>query len=77
VKDVKLFEHIESKVREMGGSTKGGLIAKWELEAAQEIRVSIRPTNHIGSIELFTLRELDHGDYYLMLIAIPMGQKDI
>ena len=68
---VELFEYIETQVTEMGGGVKRGVITKRELELAQEIRVSIRPTNHIGSTELFTLRKLDPEEYHLMLVAVP------
>ncbi|MBI4764984.1 MAG: hypothetical protein HY787_10310 [Deltaproteobacteria bacterium] len=72
---VKLFEYIETQVTEMGGGVKRGVVTKRELEAAQEIRVSIRPTNHIGSTELFTLRKLDPEEYHLMLVAVPRKKK--
>ena len=68
---VELFEYIETQVTELGGGVKRGVITKRELELAQEIRVSIRPTNHIGSTELFTLRKLDPEEYHLMLVAVP------
>lgn len=71
VEHVELFEYIETQVAEMGGGVKRGVITKRELELAQEIRVSIRPTNHIGSTELFTLRKLDPEEYHLMLVAVP------
>ncbi len=72
---VKLFETIESEVVRLGGGVKKGVISRKELEAAQEIRVSIRPTTHIGSTELFTLRKLAPGEYHLMLIAVPRHKK--
>jgi hypothetical protein len=75
VEHVKLFEYIESEVAQMGGGVKRGVVTKKELEAAQEIRVSIRPTNHIGSTELFTLRKLDPEEYHLMLVAVPRKKK--
>jgi hypothetical protein len=65
------FELVETQVARMGGGVKRGIITKRELEDAQEIRVSIRPPRHIGSTELFTLRNIAPGDYHLMLIAIP------
>ena len=68
---VKLFETIESEVVRLGGGVKKGVITRKELEAAEEIRVSIRPTTHIGSTELFTLRKLEPNEYHLMLIAVP------
>ena len=75
MEQVKLFEYIESEVAQMGGGVKRGVVSKKELEAAQEIRVSIRPTNHIGSTELFTLRKLDPEEYHLMLVAVPRKKK--
>jgi hypothetical protein len=65
------FELVETQVAQMGGSVKRGVVTKRELEEAQEIRVSIRPPRHIGSTELFTLRNIAPGDYHLLLIAIP------
>jgi hypothetical protein len=65
------FELVETQVAGMGGSVKRGVITKRELEEAQEIRVSIRSPRHIGSTELFTLRNIATGDYHLLLIAIP------
>lgn len=65
------FELVETRVAQMGGSVKRGVVTKRELEEAQEIRVSIRPPRHIGSTELFTLRNITPGDYHLLLIAIP------
>ena len=72
---VKLFETIETEVIQMGGGVKRGVITRKELEATQEIRVSIRPTTHIGSTELFTLRKLEPDEYHLMLIAVPRKKK--
>jgi hypothetical protein len=77
VEKVKLFETIEAEVASMGGGVKRGVITRKELEAAQEIRVSIRPTNHIGSTELFTLRKLVPDEYHLMLIAVPRHKKHV
>jgi hypothetical protein len=65
------FELIETQVARIGGSVKRGIVTKRELEEAQEIRVSIRPPRHIGSTELFTLRNIPPDDYHLLLIAIP------
>lgn len=65
------FELVETQVARMDGSVKRGIITKRELEEAREIRVSIRPPRHIGSTELFTLRNIPPGDYHLLLIAIP------
>ena len=71
MEDIKFLEQIEAEVIRMGGGAKRGSIAKWELEAAQEIRVSIRPPRQLSSTELFTLRKLEPGEYRLMLIAVP------
>jgi len=70
----KFLEQLEAEVAQMGGGVKRGLICKRELEEAQEIRVSIRPPRFLGSIELFTLRNLGPGDYHLMLVAIPRNE---
>jgi len=75
VEDIKFLERIEKEVTRMGGGSKRGSIAKWELEAAQEIRVSIRPQRQLSSTELFTLRKLEPGEYRLMLIAIPRKEE--
>ena len=70
----KILEHIETEVNKSGGGAKRGVITKKELEEAQEIRVSIRPPHFLGSIEMFTLRNLVPADYHLMLVAIPRNQ---
>ena len=70
----KVLKRIESEVIQMGGGAKRGVICKSELEEAEEIRVSIRPPKFLGSIEMFTLRNLEPGDYHLMLIAIPRNE---
>lgn len=70
----KILELIETEVSKFGGGVKRGLISKKELEEAQEIRVSIRPPHFLGSIEMFTLRQLPPADYHLMLVAIPRNQ---
>jgi SpoU rRNA methylase family enzyme len=62
VEDIKFLERIEKEVLLMGGGVKKGSIAKWELEASQEIRVSIRPPRQLSSTELFTLRKLEPGE---------------
>ena len=67
----KFLDHIEAEVVRMGGGAKRGIITKQELEEAEEIRVSIRPPKFMGSTELFTLRNLELNDYYLILAAIP------
>lgn len=71
MEELAFFDRIEAEARRMGGGAKRGVITQEELEAAQEIRVSIRPPNHIGSTELFTLRKLPPGAYHLMLVAVP------
>lgn len=70
----EFLEQLEAEVARMGGGVKRGLICKRELEEAQEIRVSIRPPRFLGSIELFTLRNLGLADYHLMLVAIPRNE---
>jgi hypothetical protein len=70
-----IFNRIESEVIKLGGGIKKGVISKRELEEAQEIRVSIRPPYFLGSIEMFTLRNLEPGDYHLMLVAVPRNKR--
>lgn len=70
----ELLDHFEFEAIRRGGGAKRGLICCRELEEAHEIRVSIRPPNHIGSTELFTLRHLQPGDYHLILLAIPRNE---
>jgi ethanolamine utilization protein EutP (predicted NTPase) len=65
------FELVETQVTSMGGNVKRGVVTKMELEEAREIRVSIRLPRHIGSTELFTLRNIPPDNYHLLLIAIP------
>jgi len=67
----KLLDQIEAEAIRVGGGAKRGIISKRELEEAEEIRVSIRPPMFLGSTELFTLRNLETGDYHLILVAIP------
>lgn len=76
IDDAEIFKVIESEVTRLGGGVKQGVISRQELEEAQEIRVSIRPPYFLGSIEMFTLRNLDPGDYHLMLVAVPRNKKD-
>lgn len=71
-----ILKTIESEVVKLGGGVKQGLICKQELVEAQEIRVSIRPPYFLGSIEMFTLRNLEPGDYHLMLVAVPRNTED-
>ena len=70
----KILKKIESDIIQMGGGAKRGVISKREMEEAEEIRVSIRPPKFLGSIEMFTLRNLEPGDYHLMLIAVPRNE---
>ena len=72
----RLLDQIETEVVRMGGGAKRGIISKQELEEAGEIRVSIRPPKYMGSTELFTLRNLEPDDYYLILAAIPRKNED-
>lgn len=76
MEELDFLEMIEAEVIRLGGGVKKGSIAKWELEAAQEIRVSIRPPRQLSSTELFTLRKLEPGEYRLMLIAIPRKMEE-
>jgi len=75
----ELLNHFEAEVLRRGGGAKRGTICHRELQEAHEIRVSIRPPTHIGSTELFTLRNLEPGDYHLILLAIPRneGQQQV
>jgi hypothetical protein len=70
----ELIDHFESEAVRRGGGAKRGTICHRELVEAQEIRVSIRPPTSIGSTELFTLRDLEPGDYHLILVAIPRNE---
>ena len=70
----KILERFESEVIGLGDSAMKGVVSEQELEEAQEIRVSVRPSTFLGSIEMFTLRKLKPADYHLMLIAIPRNQ---
>ena len=72
----EFFDKIETETIQMGGGVKKGVISKKEVEDAREIRVSIRPPTFLGSIELFTLRNLEPADYHVMLVAIPRKEKD-
>ena len=71
----EFLNELETKVIQMGGGAKRGLICKKELEDAEEIRVSIRPPKFLGSIELFTLRKLNPADYHLLLVAVPRNTE--
>lgn len=74
MEEIKFLEELEARVLKLGGGLKKGLICKQELEEAEEIRVSIRPPRFLGSIEMFTLRNLDPADYHLVLIAVPRNR---
>ena len=67
----ELLDHIESEAIRRGGGAKREIVCLRELEEAREIRVSIRFPKVIGSTEMFTLRNLEPGDYHLILVAIP------
>ncbi len=71
----KFIEKLESEVIRIGGGAKKGIIEARELVNGEEIRVSMRSSHYLGSIELFTLRHLKPNDYHLMLIAVPREQK--
>jgi hypothetical protein len=71
----RVLKQIETEILKLGGGAKRGLISRQELEDAREIRVSIRPPYFLGSIEMFTLRNLVPADYHLMLVAIPRNQR--
>jgi hypothetical protein len=73
----EILNNIETEVIKLGGGAKRGVISKQEMEDAQEIRVSIRPPNFLGSIEMFTLRNLVPADYHLMLVAIPRNRENV
>ncbi|MBN1614095.1 MAG: hypothetical protein JW950_06475 [Deltaproteobacteria bacterium] len=73
---LEFLDQVEAEVIRRGGGAKRGSIARWELEAAQEIRVSIRPPRQMSSTELFTLRKLEPGEYHLMLIAVPRKAEE-
>ncbi len=67
----KFLEHIAAEAVRMGGGAKKGIIEARELANGEEIRVSMRSAHYLGSIELFTLRHLQPGDYHLLLVAVP------
>ena len=71
----QFLKKIEGDVIRMGGAVKRGIIEKRELEDDEEIRVSIRSSKCLGSVELFTLRRLKPADYQLMLVAIPRDKE--
>lgn len=71
----EILKNIESEIVKLGGGVKQGVISKKELEEAHEIRVSIRPPLFLGSIEMFTLRDLKPDDYHLMLVAVPRNKE--
>ncbi len=71
----EILKKLEADVVKLGGGVKRGVISKKELEEAHEIRVSIRPPLFLGSIEMFTLRDLEPDDYHLMLVAVPRNNE--
>jgi len=71
----QFLKQMEGDVIRMGGAVKRGVIEKRELQDDEEIRVSIRSSKCLGSIELFTLRNLKPADYQLMLVAIPRNKE--
>jgi hypothetical protein len=75
-KNKELLDQIEAEAIRVGGGAKRGTITRQELEEAEEIRVSIRPPMFLGSTELFTLRNLEPGDYHLILVAIPRKNEN-
>lgn len=77
MKSPEFFNKIEAEAIRKGGGVKQGVISKKEIEEAEEIRVSIRPPLFLGSIEMFTLRNLKPEDYHLMLVAIPREDKEV
>lgn len=62
-----------SEVIRIGGRVKAGIISKTELEADEEIRVSLRSTK-FPSVEVFTLRNVKPADYHIILVAIPRNK---
>ena len=71
----QFLKKMEGDVIRMGGAVKRGVIEKRELQNDEEIRVSIRSSKCLGSIELFTLRNLKPADYQLMLVAVPRNKE--
>ena len=71
----QFLKQVEEDVIRIGGAVKIGIIEKRELQDDEEIRVSIRSSKCLGSIELFTLRHLKPADYQLMLVAIPRNKE--
>ncbi len=71
----KFLEQIEAEVIRLGGGAKRGIVEARELVNAEEIRVSMRSSHYLGSIELFTLRHLKPDDYHLVLLAVPRKKE--
>ena len=71
----QFLKQVEEDVIRIGGAVKRGIIEKRELQDDEEIRVSIRSSKCLGSIELFTLRHLKPADYQLILIAVPRNKE--
>ena len=63
------------EVVRLGGRVKRGNVERWELEGDVEIRVSLRSTKVLGSTEVFTIRNVEPGDYHLILAAIPRSKS--
>jgi len=72
----KFLDRVEAEVIRMGGGAKRGIVEARELANGEEIRVSMRSAQYLGSIELFTLRHLKPDDYHLILLAIPRKKED-
>ena len=60
-----------SEIVRLGGCVGKGIVEERELGGDVEIRVSMRSAKYLGSIELFTLRNVPPADYHLILAAIP------
>ena len=71
----QFLKQVGEDVIRIGGAVKRGIIEKRELQDDEAIRVSIRSSKCLGSIELFTLRHLKPADYQLMLVAIPRNKE--
>jgi hypothetical protein len=66
---------VEEAIARAGGRFHRGMVAERELGGDVDIRVSMRSAQYLGSVELFTLRKLEPGDYHLYLVAIPRGKN--
>ncbi len=63
-----------SEIIQMGGRVKAGIVEKRELEGDVEIRVSLRSSKILSSVELFTLRNVVPADYRLVLVVMPRNR---